>query len=122
HSCKAEIREHCERLIERLAGRSPFHLNARLLTDPFVGMRGAALGFPRQRQWRHGECRGSSDVSAPQLADLDFRDARDETQMIIRAAPRRARCSPHTDRTVFVRFRVGVLVEPAAQEALESLS
>src|SRR5947199_1475220 len=58
-SCKAEIREHCERLIERLAGRSPFHLNARLLTDPFVGMRGAALGFPRQRQWRHGECRGS---------------------------------------------------------------
>ena len=40
--------------------------------------------------------------------------------MIIRAAPRRARRSPHTDRTVFVRFRVGVFAGLAAQEGLES--
>ena len=85
-------------------------------------MRGSALGFPGQRQWRHGKRAGGSDVSTPELPDLDFGDAGDQTQMIIRAAPRRAGCSPHANRAVFVRLRVGVLVELAAQEGLESFS
>ena len=85
-------------------------------------MRGSALGFPRQRQWRHAKRARRFDFSAPQLADLDFRDAGDQTQMIIRPAPRSARRSPDTHRAVFIGFRIGALAGLPAQEVLESPS
>lgn len=86
---------------------APLELDARLLAGALVGGGRSALGLAPQRERLLGERLKPSDAPALYFAALADREAGDEREVVVFAAPRRAVQPPPADVAVGDGLRVG---------------
>jgi hypothetical protein len=97
---------HREQFVLPFTGLAGFDLNLCLLTDATIGINGAAIRLPLQRQGYTGQRLHRCDASLLQLIDLELRYSRNETKVIIIAAAFFAGFAPPAD--IAMRLRIGV--------------